>query len=129
MFVSEEFPWLLATPDLFDDDDRVVELKNLGAYARKDWANGLGPLEYQVQNQTQLLCTGTELGALAGLIACREIFIHDFERHDRLLKNIIPKLAEFRERCLNGDPPPVDGSISTEATLKAISPIFARICA
>lgn len=114
--------WLLSTPDIFDDEDRVVELKALGAYARKDWADRAGPLEYQVQNQIQLFCTGFEQGALAGLIAAREFFVHDFERHDRLLKNIIPKLAEFRDRCLNGDPPPVDGSISTAESLKAIHP-------
>jgi predicted phage-related endonuclease len=122
IYYSEDTPWLICTPDLFDDDDRVVELKALGAYARKDWTDNTGPLEYQVQNQIQLLCTGMEQGALAGLIASREFFVHDFERHDRFLKNIIPKLAEFRERCLNGDAPPVDGSISTEATLKAIHP-------
>lgn len=122
IYYSEDVPWLICTPDRFDEDDRVVELKALGAYVRKDWADKTGPLEYQVQNQIQILCTGMEQGALAGLIASREIFIHDFERHDRLLKNIVPKLAEFRDRCMAGDTPPVDGSTSTEATLKALHP-------
>lgn len=122
MYRSADIPWLWCTPDRFDDDGRVVELKALGAYSRKDWTNKTGPLEYQVQNQIQLYCTGREKGALAGLIATREFFAHDFDRHDRLLKNIIPKLAEFRERCINGDPPPADESHSTTVALKALHP-------
>lgn len=126
VYCCQDTPWLYCTPDRFTEDinpiAKVVELKALGAYARKDWTNKTGPLEYQVQNQIQLYCTGLEHGALAGLIATREFFVHEFDRHDRLLKNIIPKLAEFRERCMNGDAPPVDGSESTTTALKKIHP-------
>ena len=122
MYFNSDTVWLLSTPDRFDDDDRVVEAKALGGYSRKDWTEKTGPLEYQVQNQIQLYCTGLEKGALAGLIATREFFVHDFDRHDRLLKSIIPKLAEFRERCMNGDPPPADESYSTTVALKALHP-------
>jgi predicted phage-related endonuclease len=46
----------------------------------------------------------------------------DFQRHDKLIEQLIEVAAEFRERCMIGDSPNVDGSDSTSLTLKAMYP-------
>ena len=122
IFRHEDLPWLIVTPDRFDMDLRAVELKAPGGYSRKDWKDGKGPIEFQIQNQMQLAVIGLDHGSLAAIVANREFFYHDFDRHDRAIRLILDKVKEFRERVLNGDPPDPGGSGSSTLTLKLLHP-------
>jgi len=98
-----------------------LELKKPEIYATKDWSGG-DTLPHQVQLQTQMLCVDAEWGALSALCGNGQPFHADVDRDDRLIKNILAEMTEFRDRCMNGDPPEVDGSKSTAATMKALYP-------
>lgn len=117
-------PWFMATLDRYDDENRAVELKTTGFRAKEEWEDG-GPVAYQIQNQAQLLCASLDKGSLVGLVESwpdDELYVHDFERHDRIC-NVIEKVAiEFYERLQNNDPPDVDETESTAMTLKALHP-------
>lgn len=66
---SEEFPWLLATPDRKVIEGDVVvplEIKSSDAFMRDAWETGI-PLNYQVQLQQQILIMGAPYGYLAVL--------------------------------------------------------------
>lgn len=122
VYMHPDYPWLGVTPDrLVAGDTAPVELKTGGEYAMDEWRDD-APTSYQVQLQTQIACLGAEWGSLAGLIGNREFRWFDYPRHDRLIKSMIPRLAEFWERVQNGDPPPVDGSDSTTQTLRLLHP-------
>lgn len=66
---SEEFPWLLATPDrLVNAGDVVVplEIKSSDAFMADTWKEGI-PLNYQIQIQQQILIMGAPYGYLVVL--------------------------------------------------------------
>ena len=120
VYRNPDYPWLFCTPDRFDSDERVVEIKNTSSFGKKEWEHKRGPLQYQIQNQIQLFCCDRSLGTLAALVACRDFYYHDFDRNPALLQAALPKLKEFVERCQNNDPPPVDGSENTAKTLYSL---------
>ena len=66
---SEEYPWLLATPDRKVIEGDVVvplEIKSSDAFMRDAWSDGI-PLNYQIQLQQQILIMGAPHGYLAVL--------------------------------------------------------------
>lgn len=66
---SEEFPWLLATPDRkIVEGDVVVplEIKSSDAFMKDAWDEGI-PLNYQIQIQQQILIMGAPHGYLVVL--------------------------------------------------------------
>jgi putative phage-type endonuclease len=66
---SEEFPWLLATPDRKVIEGDVVvplEIKSSDAFMKDAWDNGI-PLNYQIQIQQQILIMGAPHGYLVVL--------------------------------------------------------------
>jgi len=66
---SEEFPWLLATPDrTIIEGDVVVplEIKSSDAFMVEAWKEGI-PLNYQIQIQQQILIMGAPYGYLVVL--------------------------------------------------------------
>lgn len=107
---------LIATLDRYDNEGRTVELKTANQFARDDWAKGDGPLHYQLQAQSQIMCAETEHGALACLVGNREFFHHDFDRHDRVIRVIEVRVMEFVESLEKGTPPPPDTSSSSMTT-------------
>jgi predicted phage-related endonuclease len=70
-----------------------------------------------------MACLDVNRGGIAALSRSdMEFLTFDFQRHDKLIEQLIEVAAEFRERCMNGDAPDVDGSDSTSLTLKAMYP-------
>lgn len=66
---SEEYPWLLATPDrLVVEPDSVVplEIKTSDAFMKDDWQAGI-PFSYQIQLQQQVLIMGAAYGYMVVL--------------------------------------------------------------
>lgn len=125
LYVNSDWPFLHATPDAWAAVDAgpyiPLELKTGGQAHLREWKDGEPPLHNQLQLLAQMVVLGADKGALAGLIA-DEFFAVDRDRDDRVLASITPRLMEFWDRVLSGDPPPVDGSDSTTRTLKLMHP-------
>lgn len=125
--VSREHPWLACTPDalaLPADDPRQCEFKTTSAYAADAWKNGGAPLRAQVQLILGLAITGLRFGDLFALIGNRSLELRPIDAQSpavvELCAEIIPALRLFWRRVEMRDPPPVDASLSTRATLKRL---------
>lgn len=120
-----ESPWLLCTPDATqevpDRDTGIVQIKTASAYKSADWAEG-PPLMYQVQTQMELAVTGYQWGTLVVLIGGQKLRYFDFERNDRFIDALLPKLAEFWKCVETRMPPEVDGSLATAKILAKLHP-------
>lgn len=147
-YTHPDHPWLFCTPDRIRllttpvaNDWIPVELKTVGLYNAKDFGDtdgcwtgphytqpdpsspGRGKIEHQAQLMGQIFILGAEFGTLAALVGNRSFHHFDFERNDRLIKAMLPKLKEFLERVQNQDPPDVDAHPATTETLKLMHPM------
>lgn len=118
-------PWLTCTPDATqevpDRDTGLVQIKTASAYKSADWADGI-PLMYQVQVQHEMAVTGYSWGTLVVLIGGQKLRYFDFERNDRFIEALLPKLAAFWKCVETRTPPEVDGSIATAKILAKLHP-------
>lgn len=120
-------PYLLATLDReIVGDSRgpgVLECKTCSAFKADEWEGGDAPMAYLVQLQHQLAVTGYTWGSLAVLIGGQRFRYVDVERNDKLIARLLEQEAEFWDRLLRQDPPPVDAS---EATADLLAEIYPR---
>ena len=116
-----DHPWLFCTPDRLRYKNQPVEFKTTSNF--KAWVED-APLSAQTQLQIQMACLGASDGGIGALLGgfSEEFLTFEFQRHDKLIEQLIEIAAEFRERCMIGDSPDVDGSDSTSLTLKTIYP-------
>jgi predicted phage-related endonuclease len=61
-------------------------------------------------------------GDLAVLVGNRQFSVYPFERHEKICAQIIERVQEFWQHVESGEPPEVDGSVSTADTLKRMHP-------
>lgn len=94
----------------------VVDAKAPGARQAPAWAAG-APLVYQVQIQAQLAVTGFKWGALAVLLGGQEFSVVTLDRDDAFIAVLEREVASFWGLVEADDPPPIDASVSTIATL------------
>lgn len=118
-------PWLTCTPDatqeVADRDTGLVQIKTASAFKASDWAEGI-PLMYQVQVQHEMAVTGYSWGTLVVLIGGQKLRYFDFERNERFIDALLPKLAEFWHLVHTNTPPEVDGSFATAKILAKLHP-------
>jgi len=123
IYRHDEHEWMLANPDRFACDPAdgwgVVEIKNASAYKASDWRDG-APAHYIVQVQHQLAVLGFGWGMLVALVGGNELVVRDVPRDDELIGFIIDAEAEFWQRIVEGNPPPIDGRETTEELLKRL---------
>jgi putative phage-type endonuclease len=106
--------WQACTPDaIIDDGEQIVQIKTTSNREAAEEP----PLSYQVQVQHELCVTGAERAYLAILIGGQKLVIHEIEPDAKFHKFLIEKEAEFWERILQKNPPPVDGSESARRSL------------
>ena len=102
-------PWLFCTLDRVTwnqaNEPGPLELKTTGSYNKSEWQKGEGPIEYQIQNMVQMMCTGFSWGSLAVLVGNQDLFSHDFLRDDELAEAILKGLDGFRDRLKTSDAP------------------------
>lgn len=146
VYPHPEYPWLTCTLDRIIRDDRQefpYEMKTVSEFRAKEMADE-PLLEHQVQLQVQMAIMGADTGRIGAAIRNEAMLdalaryhkgdadwaqdiddfyrVFDYERNDRLINAMIPKLQEFRERVLSDDPPAVDNTQSTAITLAALHP-------
>jgi putative phage-type endonuclease len=77
--VSEEHPWMAATPDFFLEGNRILQVKTANAFTRADWgedgegADGI-PRPYLIQVHHEMIVTGAEGAVLVVLLADEKVF-------------------------------------------------------
>jgi putative phage-type endonuclease len=123
---SKAYPYLQTTLDgeIAPIDDRgpgVYEGKTAAIFKKEEWAEE-PPLQYQIQNQHQLLVTGWTWGADAVLIGGQRFLQQDFVANQRFQTYLREQLEAFWELVVTEQPPPVDGSESATELLRRLFP-------
>lgn len=119
--VTEDGKEIVEPPVFYEPG--VLEVKNVDISKGREWEEAQEPpLIYQVQVQHQLMVTGAEWASIAALVGGNRFMWADVRRDDDLIAMMRKVEIEFWERCLAGDPPPVDGSESTKDLLARLYP-------
>lgn len=103
----------------------VLEVKNAHLMMKDEWLgehNNEPPVEYQVQLQHQLHCTGALWGSIAALIGGSMFVWADVPRDEALIAKLCELEDEFMVRLKDRNPPKADGSESSREVLKRIYP-------
>lgn len=85
------------------------------------WEDGV-PLEYQLQGQHGLLCSGREFTSFARLLPGHhgwDFSFVDIERHEGAQAMLVERLTEFWKLVETRTPPPVDEHESTRRALRS----------
>lgn len=122
---STQYPWLGATLDAWwQDEDGLwwpLEVKTGGHWRGSDWDLGV-PDYYMPQVQTQMLVTGTERAAVAGLIGGQRPIFVDVERDEEMCARIVEATREYARCVEDWEPPAPDGSDSAGRALLQLYP-------
>lgn len=110
-FIHDDVKGMGCTPDAEiakDDDLRpgVLEIKNVDGLAYRAWDDGEPPLNYLLQLQHQLACTGYTWGAIAALIGGNDLKVFVYDRHEAVIKKIERAVTEFWQSVQTGEQPP-----------------------
>jgi putative phage-type endonuclease len=124
---SVRYPFLVASPDYLlrapatRPEVGLLEVKNVSAYARADWADD-APLPYLLQVQAQLLVSGLAWAAITALLGGSALLYKDVPPHAGVMDWLVEDLAAFWRLVETETPPrPLDGA---EATAKAIRRLY-----
>lgn len=99
----------------------VLETKNVDWMVhRRSWVDGEPPLHILLQHQHQLAATGYSWGCVAGLIGGNDLRLYRYKARPKLIADIRRRVREFWASIEEGREPPVDGSDSAAAVLRAM---------
>ncbi len=99
----------------------LLEIKNADWLAhRRAWADGEPPLQILLQLQHQAACTGYRWGVVACLVGGNDLRLYRYEARPKLLADIRARVRAFWTSIADNKPPPVDGSASATAVLRAM---------
>lgn len=97
-----------------EDGRAALEIKTADTWAAKRWADGLPPLRYQLQLQTQLDCTGCKWGAIAVLVGGNDLRVFRFDRHESAIARVRAEVAAFWRSIEAGEEPQPDWHADAE---------------
>ena len=119
-----EHHWMLANLDreiLGQDDVHLLECKTAGLHGARLWDQGV-PEYIQLQVQHQLAVTGQKAADVAVLLAGQDLQIHRIDRDETLIAALIRLEEAFWQQVVTDQPPPADGSDSSERALRTLFP-------
>ena len=116
-----EHPYLLANLDRAIEGDGLLEIKTAGLRSERQWGEGV-PFPYQVQVLHQLAVTGKAWADVAVLIGGQEFRIYRVERDEARIATLIALERRFWQYVTDDQPPPVDGSESSNKALTQLYP-------
>jgi predicted phage-related endonuclease len=119
-----DHPFIGASLDAYSVDagghESVVEAKTI-MHDWEEWLDG-PPVKHWVQVQHQLACTGWLRGWLVGWDG-RKLHVHEIERDEKFIGDLITLLKWFWQRHVEPRvPPPIDDTRATAAALARIYP-------
>lgn len=124
-------PGLGCTPDFIIEKHQEAEYEGPGCLEcknvdwmihRRSWTDGEPPLHILLQLQHQVAATGLTWGAVVSLIGGNDLRIYRYKARPKLIAQIRQKVAAFWQSIADNQPPPVDGSDSAAAVLRALYP-------
>jgi len=123
---STKHPFLLTTLDgeIVPIDDRgpgVFEGKTAVIFKKDEWSEE-PPIQYQIQNQHQLLVTRYLWGGDAVLIGGSRFLYQDFTPNPEFQDLLLKRLETFWELVVKEQPPSLDGSESAKELLRRLYP-------
>ena len=117
MFRNNTHEFLIADLDGIvrekDGSTSIVEIKTANAFAVNDWADGV-PVQYYLQVQHYMATVDLNKTYLCVLLGGCEFKIHEIERDEDSIKNIIALESDFWQHVVNKTQPEPD-SQSAEA--------------
>lgn len=104
-------------------DPGALEIKNVDWLVHKrTWADGEPPLHILLQNQHQMACAGYNWGVVGGLVGGNDVHLYRYEARPALIASIRQRVSAFWQSIADGREPPVDGSDSAAAVIRALHP-------
>lgn len=93
--------------------DGLLQIKNVDALIFAKWPRSESgavepPMNYQLQVQHELACTGKPWGALAVLVGGNRLEIFEFERHEGVIARIEAEVTRFWQSIEAGEEPQPD---------------------
>jgi len=97
-----------------------LECKVVGGFKADEWRED-PPLEFVIQVQMQMACTGAQWASLAALIGWppRPVWV-DILRNDRFIAAALPRIEEFWLRVQRRDPPDPEPKPATREAVRAL---------
>ncbi len=118
---NSDYPWAHANVDrLVIGEKAGLECKTTSALNLSKFKNGEYPANYYCQCMHYLAVTGLERWYLAVLIGNQDVRIFVIERDEEEIAALMDAEQRFWECVENREPPAVDGSEATTATLSAL---------
>lgn len=107
--------------DPTEEGPGALETKNVDWMVhRRSWLNEEPPLHILLQHQHQLAATGYSWGAVAALVGGNDLRLYRYKARPKLIAQIRQRVREFWASIDDGREPPVDGSDSASAVLRAL---------
>jgi predicted phage-related endonuclease len=135
---AEEYGWEIANGEWVKDHDcalaatldfricqpeaAVLETKNVDwLQHRRVWGSE-PPIYIQLQHQAQLACTGESKGYVVALVGGNHLERYEFAARPKIIADMRRRVHEFWKSIEEGREPPIDGSDSTAAAVRAMFP-------
>lgn len=98
-----------------------LECKTTNTLNYKKFKDGEFPANYYLQCLHYMAVTGADKYYLAVLVFGKDFIVHEFERDEETIQELMKAEANFWEMVETKTPPPVDGS---QSTTKAINTLY-----
>lgn len=111
MFQSVEYPFMLADLDGIvrepDGSTSIIEIKTANSFAVNDWNDGV-PVQYYLQIQHYMATVDLNKTYLCVLLGGNEFQIHEIDRDEDTIRNIIALEHDFWQKVVTKSQPEVD---------------------
>lgn len=114
-FTCDDTPGMGCTPDRViahashRDTPGLLQIKNTDWLVFKKWEDGEPPLQYHLQLQHELACTGHAWGALAVLIGGNDLKVFEYDAHDGVQAKLKRAVTQFWASVESGAMPKATG--------------------
>lgn len=100
----------------------ALEIKNVDWLVHKRSWDTEPPPHILLQHQHQLAATGYTWGAVCCLVGGNDLRTYRYQARPKLIEDIRRRVRDFWRSIDEGRPPPIDGSESASAVLRALHP-------
>ncbi len=109
-YTCDDTPGMACTPDRIackagSDVLGLLQIKNVDRLIFMKWEDGQPPLQYQLQLQHELACTGLVWGAIAVLVGGNDLKVFEYDAHPGAIARIKDAVRNFWGSVRSGHQP------------------------